>query len=173
MWKPVRPESNSATGRSVLSAAHALQRPHWLSTGANRMKQQRCAPLVWGMLLFVFTSLPNMLLAQSRTSTSRDRSLERAGAQLRTAYTHAVRASFFDTLTVCASSRSPRAVCEAGRTRERAAREIVRAGLARGFGAVPPAATFARVLRIRAENARDARQSGGSQESAAARWTDR
>ena len=137
------------------------------------MKHQRCAHLVSGMLLLSLTSHPNMLLAQSRTSTSRDRSLERAGEQLRTAYKHAVSAAFFDTLAVCASSRSPRAVCDAGRASERAAREIVRAGLARGFGAVPPAATFARVLRIRAENARDDRQSGGSQESAAARWTDR
>lgn len=125
------------------------------------MTHQRYAKLVWGVLLLVFTSPPNVLLAQPRTSSSRDRSLERAGQQLRAAYKHVVSATFFDTLTVCASSRSPRTACDAGRASERAARETVRAGLARGFGALPPAATFARVLRIRAENAREARQSGG------------
>lgn len=125
------------------------------------MKHQRCATLVWGMLLLLLTSHPKMLLAQSRTSASRDRSLQGAGEQLRVAYKHAVSATFLDTLAVCESSRSPGTRCETGRASERAAREIVRSGLARGFGALPPAASFAGLLRIRSENARDARQSGG------------
>ena len=117
--------------------------------------------IVLGCALSIL-SLGSTVHGQSRMTITRDSAFSANGAKLRAAYKHSVAISFLDTLAQCLLPTLVPQSCARGTESERMTHEAVRAALAKGFGATVKAASFEEILKLRAENARVARQMGGA-----------